>query len=240
MHFDAPLLAAKNIRYAVLCCQSWLLAVHYEKWTAISRNAEKAWSVAPTCIERQQSPQTPGHLLSRSRRLDWLDTIVTGDEKWALYVNHTHNRAWCAGDEMSDPFVKGEFHEKKVRAERLYRFKLLPDNTTVTAEVYCAQLQKRADKIRKEHPKLDNVRLLHDNARLHIAKKTCQKILDGKFYRTHRITRTWPRATTTSSDRFSITWKGSSTMIVTTSKMTFVLPSPPSRRSSTPKESVIL
>ncbi|KAK6742914.1 hypothetical protein RB195_010280 [Necator americanus] len=60
----------------------------------------------------------------------------------------------------------------------IYRFELLPDNTTVTAEVYCAQLQRLADKIRKEHPKLDNVRLLHDNARPHIAKKPSQKILE--------------------------------------------------------------
>ncbi|KAK6764376.1 hypothetical protein RB195_024626 [Necator americanus] len=59
----------------------------------------------------------------------------------------------------------------------IYRFELLPDNTTITAEVYCAHLQRLADKIRKEHPKFDNVRLLHDNARPHIAKKTSQKIL---------------------------------------------------------------
>ncbi|KAK6763830.1 hypothetical protein RB195_024237 [Necator americanus] len=77
---------------------------------------------------------------------------------------------------MSDPFVKGEIHEKKVMlsvwwgVHGIYRFELLPDNTTVTAEVYSAQLQRLADKIRKEHPKLDNVRLLHDNP--HIAKKT--------------------------------------------------------------------
>ncbi|KAK6751620.1 hypothetical protein RB195_003189 [Necator americanus] len=51
-------------------------------------------------------------------------------------------------------------------------FELLPDNTTITAKVNCAQLQRLADKIREEHPKLDNVRLLRDNARLHIAKET--------------------------------------------------------------------
>ncbi|KAK6741376.1 hypothetical protein RB195_009307 [Necator americanus] len=60
----------------------------------------------------------------------------------------------------------------------IYRFELLQDNTTVTAEVYCAQLQRLADKIRKEHPRLDNVRLLHDNARSQIAKKNSQKILE--------------------------------------------------------------
>ncbi|KAK6734591.1 hypothetical protein RB195_018029 [Necator americanus] len=82
---------------------------------------------------------------ARSRRFDWLGNIVTGDEKWFLYVNHTHKRAWCADDEMPDPFLKGEIREKKIR---------------------------------KEHPKLDNVRQLHDNARPHIAKKTSQKILE--------------------------------------------------------------
>ncbi|KAK6753837.1 hypothetical protein RB195_013057 [Necator americanus] len=131
---------------------------------------------------RQRRLDICTQLLSRSRRFNWLDTIVTGDEKWVLYVNHTHKRAWCAGDEMSDLFVKGKIHEKKVMlsvwwgVHGIYRFELLPDNTTVTAKVYCAQLRRLADKTRKEHPKLDNVRLLHDNARPHIAKKTSQRI----------------------------------------------------------------
>ncbi|KAK6737431.1 hypothetical protein RB195_019872 [Necator americanus] len=85
---------------------------------------------------------------------------------------------------MPDPFVKGEIHEKKVilsvwwGVHGIYCFELLPDNTTVSAEVYCAQLQRLVDKICKEHTKLDNVRLLHDNAPPHIAKKTSQKILE--------------------------------------------------------------
>ncbi|KAK6755456.1 hypothetical protein RB195_014055 [Necator americanus] len=84
---------------------------------------------------------------------------------------------------MPDPFVKGEIREKVMLSvwwgvHRCYRFELLPVNTTVTAEVYCAQLQRLPDKIRKEHPELDNVRLLHDNAHPHIAKKTSQKTLE--------------------------------------------------------------
>ncbi|KAK6764855.1 hypothetical protein RB195_024974 [Necator americanus] len=59
---------------------------------------------------RQRRLDICTQLLSRSRRFDWLDIIVTGDEKWVLHVNHTHKRTWCAGD---DPFM-GEIHEKKV------------------------------------------------------------------------------------------------------------------------------
>ncbi|KAK6757026.1 hypothetical protein RB195_015077 [Necator americanus] len=74
------------------------------------------------------------------------------------------------------------------RSFRFDCFELLPDNATVTAEVYCAQLQRLADKIPKEHSKFDNVRVLRDNARYHIAKKAYQEILElgWKFYRTHR------------------------------------------------------
>ncbi|KAK6751603.1 hypothetical protein RB195_003177 [Necator americanus] len=127
-------------------------------------------------------------LLFRSHKFDWLGAIVTKDEKWVFYVNHTLKRAWCADDKMPDLFVKGEIHEKKVMlsvwgrgVHGIYRFKLLPDNTTITAEVYCAQLQRLADKIRKEQSKVDNVRMLHDNARPHIAKKTSQKILELRW-----------------------------------------------------------
>ncbi|KAK6762089.1 hypothetical protein RB195_022982 [Necator americanus] len=136
-----------------------------------------------------------------------LDTIVTGDEKWVPYVNHTHKRAWCAGDEMPDPFVKGEIHEKKV---------------------YCVQPQRLGDKIRKEHPKLDNVRLLHDNARPHIAKKTSQKILvHGWEVLPHPPYSPDLAPSDYHLLRFNITWKRNATMMVTTSKMTFGLSSPP-------------
>ncbi|KAK6750496.1 hypothetical protein RB195_002459 [Necator americanus] len=129
---------------------------------------------------RQRRLDICTQLLSRIRRFDWLETIVTGDEKRIPYVNDSHKRAWCAGDEMPDPFVKGEKVMLSVwwGVHGIYRFELLPDNTTVTAKVYCAQLQILADKIYKEHKKLDNVRLLHDNARPHIANKTSQKILE--------------------------------------------------------------
>ncbi|VDP00105.1 unnamed protein product [Heligmosomoides polygyrus] len=38
-------------------------------------------------------------LLSRSRTFNWLETVVTGDEKWVLYVNHARKRALSQRDE---------------------------------------------------------------------------------------------------------------------------------------------
>ncbi|KAK6735685.1 hypothetical protein RB195_018737 [Necator americanus] len=51
---------------------------------------------------RQRGLDICTQLLSRSRIIDWLDTIVTGDEKWIICINHSRKRAWWAGDEMPD------------------------------------------------------------------------------------------------------------------------------------------
>ncbi|KAK6733889.1 hypothetical protein RB195_017574 [Necator americanus] len=153
-----------------------------------------------------------------SRRFDWPDTIVTGGEKWALYVNHTHKRAWCAGDEMPDPFVKGEIHEKKVMlnvwwgVRGIYSFELLPDNpgllrsTASSATFACCTITRAL------------------TSRRRLLRKFWSS--DGKFYRTHRRARLWSRATTASSDRFSITWRRSATMLENDLRAFFAFKSP--------------
>ena len=44
---------------------------------------------ALTPKDLDQRSDTCALLLSRRRRFDWLDNVITGDEKWVMYVNHT-------------------------------------------------------------------------------------------------------------------------------------------------------
>ncbi len=57
----------------------------------------------------------------------------------------------------------------------MIHWELMPSGTTITAEVYCRQLETLAEKV---HGTQDRIYFLHDNARPHIAKKTQEKILN--------------------------------------------------------------
>jgi histone-lysine N-methyltransferase SETMAR len=121
-------------------------------------------------------------LLTRPHRQDLLSQIVTGDEKWVLYVNHTRKRQWLPKEEMPEPEPKRDLHPKKVmlsvwwNCKGIIHFEFLPTNATVNATLYCAQLDRLQAAIELNRPKNLKVVLLHDNARPHTAKLTRQKI----------------------------------------------------------------
>jgi len=123
-------------------------------------------------------------LLTKHRTMSWLDNLITGDEKWILYVNHTRKRQWVKSDQRPLPTPKPEIHQKKVMlsvwwgVRGVVYWELLPDNTTVTADVYCAQLEKLSERLSSERPDQQKVYFLHDNARPHIAKSTRAKLLE--------------------------------------------------------------
>jgi histone-lysine N-methyltransferase SETMAR len=85
-------------------------------------------------------------------------------------------------DQQPEPEPKPELHQKKVMlsvwwdVKGVIYFELLPPNTTVDATLYCTQMDRLQAALTKERPKRDKVRLLHDNARPHTAKKTREKI----------------------------------------------------------------
>ena len=49
--------------------------------------------------DRQRRLDSSLLLLSKSRNFSWLDHLVSGDEKWCFYVNHTRKRSWVSAEE---------------------------------------------------------------------------------------------------------------------------------------------
>jgi hypothetical protein len=56
----------------------------------------------------------------------------------------------------------------------IIQWEVLPNSCTITADLYCQQLDRVANKLKG---KQDRIYYLHDNARPHIAKSTREKSL---------------------------------------------------------------
>lgn len=123
-------------------------------------------------------------LLSKKRTFAWLDNLITGDEKWVLYVNIGRKHQWLRRTQQPIPTPKPDLHESKVMlcvwwgVHGIVYWELLPQNSTITAEVYCAQLQKLKAQLSTDRPEHEKVYFLHDNARPHIAKSVRKKLAE--------------------------------------------------------------
>ena len=82
-------------------------------------------------------------LLSEKQHFDWLDHLITGNEKCVPYVNHTQKHQWVEAEGQAEPEPKADPHQKKVMlsvwwdVHGIIHFKLLSPNTTITADYYC-------------------------------------------------------------------------------------------------------
>ena len=93
------------------------------------------------------------------RTFKWLDFLITGDEKWFLYVNvkrrRKRRRQWLKLGQRPKPISKVGLHPKKRMLSIWWRVKgvkyweLLPENTTVNAIRYRAQLNKLESEVIK-------------------------------------------------------------------------------------------
>lgn len=124
-------------------------------------------------------------LLSRQNRLPFLEQIVTGDEKWVLYVNLKRIHQWVDRDKAPQPLTKQGLHPRKLMLSVWWNFKgiihfeLLPTNQTINSDFYCQQLERLYHVLRQKEPALVNrkgVILQHDNARPHTARITSEKL----------------------------------------------------------------
>ena len=136
-------------------------------------------------INKNQRLSICASLLSRQNADPFLERIVTGDEKWVLYVNLGRRRQWVSTNQNPQPDTKKDLHPQKVLLciwwdmKGILYFELLQSDARINAKIYCQQLQRLNDAIVENRPALANrkgVILLHDNAKPHVAKNTKAKI----------------------------------------------------------------
>lgn len=135
-------------------------------------------------VQKSQRVDLCMFLLQMRRNYQWLDHLITGDEKWVVYINTTRRRQWVESTRTPIQSPKPENHPKKMMlsvwwgVNGIVHWELLPTNTTITAEVYCNQLDNLKRKLEIDRPGQGKVYFLHDNARPHVAKSTRKKLID--------------------------------------------------------------
>ena len=119
-------------------------------------------------------------LTTSHRNYQWLDNLITGDEKWLLYVNNTRKRQWQGTGQTNIETPKNVLHPRKIMlsvwwgVRRITHWELLPNGCNIIADLYCQQLDCVAAKLQG---KQDRIYFLHDNARPHVAKSTREELL---------------------------------------------------------------
>ena len=111
---------------------------------------------------------------ARHRATRFLYRIVTGDEKWCLYINMKQRKEWVAPGDMPKPRVKPDLHPRKTMIcvwwdwQGMVHWEMLERNATVNKELYIAQLHCVNEAIRLKRPyRQGQTILLHNNARPH-------------------------------------------------------------------------
>jgi len=112
-----------------------------------------------------------------------LSNIITADEKWVLYDNPKRQKQWLSAGQTPEPTPKPGLHPRKVilcvwwDCYGVVYNELLEMGQTITANIYCQQLDRLKAALEEKRPGLVNRRgviLQHDNARPHVAKETAE------------------------------------------------------------------
>jgi hypothetical protein len=82
-------------------------------------------------------------LMTSHRNYQWLCNLITGDEKWVLYVNHRRERQWLEAGQIGVTMPKNDLHSKKSMlkvgwgGKGIIHWEILPTGCAITADLYC-------------------------------------------------------------------------------------------------------
>ena len=92
-------------------------------------------------------------LMTSHRNYQWLHNLITGDEKWVLYVNHTRKRQCLETGQTGIATPKNDLYPRKIMlsvwwgVRKITHWKFLPHGCNITADLYCQQLDRIAAKL---------------------------------------------------------------------------------------------
>lgn len=136
-----------------------------------------------TDFDRQRRLDACLTLMSRKRRFEWLNNLITADEKWCLFSNINRKRSWTDKGATAQPQPKADVHQKKLLlcvwwdVKGVIYWEMLERNQTINSDLYCQQLQRVADAFAKKRTGSNHAIFLHDNARPHVSNLTREKLL---------------------------------------------------------------
>lgn len=175
-----PTLTTRSVARTLGCSKS---AVHYHFQRL--RLVPKLGDYSPhalTPAQFKKRVEACQQLLSLQRNFNWLDNLITGDEKWVLYANIHRRRQWLQPHQKPVLTPKPGLHPKKRMlcvwwdVQGVVYWELLPENGTVTGATYRAQLTKLAKELELKRPGRGQVYFQHDNARPHVSKVVKAKL----------------------------------------------------------------
>ena len=120
-------------------------------------------------------------LFAKRRTLNWLNNLITGDEKLILYVNNIRKKQWLKPGQSAKPTAKPMLHPKKRmisvwwNTDGIFYWELLPEKATVNAARYCLQLNNMAANLKKQGLERRKIYFQHDNSKPHTADKVKKK-----------------------------------------------------------------
>jgi hypothetical protein len=101
----------------------------------------------------QQTVDASMELMTPYRNYQWLHNLITGDEKWVLYVKHTFKQQCLVAGQTGIATPTNDLHPKNIMlsvwqgVSGIIDWELPPAGCTITTDLYCQQLVWVAGKI---------------------------------------------------------------------------------------------